>query len=177
MLGRAAATLLLTLAIAPQLAFAKVVEDHQYQFRADLPGVLSTTVQESDQQTSPLMWRAYTSMSPGRQAASGYTAGVKVFETESADVRVLFEAGENDASQSLGITLVGRRDGTFGADKLPSLTLSYQSGREGATDMVRATVLLVVKGKRLYEVTFSYNGTADQTVTLTRFFRSFAILK
>jgi hypothetical protein len=175
--ARTAATLLLTLALAPQPAFAEVVEDGRYHFRADLPGVLSTTVQESDQKTGPLLWRAYTSTSPGRQAASGYSAAVKVFETDSADVRTLFEAGENDASQSLGITLIGRRDGTFGADRLPSLTLSYQSGRDGALDMVRATVLLVVKGKRLYEVTFSFNGVADQTATATRFFRSFAILK
>jgi hypothetical protein len=177
MLGRASATLLLTLALAPQPAFAKVVEDGRYHFRADLPGVLSTSVQESDQQTGPLMWRAYTSTSPGRQPASGYTAAVKAFETDSADVRTLFEAGENDASQSLGIMLVGRRDGTFGAGRLPSLTLSYQSGRDGAADMVRATVLLVVKGTRLYEVTFSFSGAADQTATATRFFRSFAILE
>jgi hypothetical protein len=176
MLGRAAAALLLTLALAPRPAFAKVVEDRLYHFRADLPGVLSPTVQESDQKASPLKWRAYTSMSSGRQAASGYSAAVKVFETDSTDVRVLLEAGENDASQSLGITLIGRRDGTFGADKLPSLTLSYQSGKDGP-DMVRATVMLVVEGKRLYELTFSFNGAADQAVTAKRFFRSFAILK
>ena len=102
---------------------------------------------------------------------------MKVFETDSADVRALFEAGENDASQALGITLIGRRNGTFGPEKNPSLTLSFQSGRDGAPDMVRATVLLIVKGKRLYEITFSFNGAADQTALARRFFGSFEILK
>jgi hypothetical protein len=106
-----------------------------------------------------------------------HTAAVKVWETDSTDVRALFAAGESDASQSLGITLIGRRDGTFGADKLPSLTLSFQSGRDGAADEVRATVLLVVKGKRLYEVTFSFNGAVDQSPAAKRFLQSFEILK
>jgi hypothetical protein len=100
-----------------------------------------------------------------------------VFETGSTDAKVLFDAGENDASQSLGVPLVGRRDGTFGPDKLRSLTLSYQSGRDGAADMLRATVLLVVKGTRLYEVTFSFSGAADQSAIGKKFFSSFAILE
>ena len=154
-----------------------IVEDSRYRFRADLPGILSRRVEESDGKGGPLAWRAYTSSSPARQGAAGYTAAVKVFETDSTDVRALFDAGENDASQSLGISLIGRRDGTFGADKLPSLTLTYQSGRDGAADMVRATVWLVVKGKRLYEVTFAFNGPADQSAVGKTFFRSFEILK
>ena len=154
-----------------------VVEDSRYRFRADLPGVVSRRVEESDAKSGPLVWRTYTSSSPARQGAAGYTAAVKVFETDSTDVRALFNAGENDASQSLGMTLIGRRDGTFGSDTLPSLTLSFQSGRDGTTDVVRATVLLVVKGKRLYEVTFSSTGAADQTALAKRFFGSFEILK
>jgi hypothetical protein len=157
--------------------FAKVVEDTRYHFRVDLPGILSPKVEESDGKGGPLAWRAYTSSSPDRRAAAGYSAAVKVFETDSTDVRALFSAGENDASQSLGITLIGRADGTFGAERLRSLTLSFQSGRDGAADMVRATVLLVVKGRRLYEVTFSSNGAADQAAVAKRFFGSFEILK
>jgi hypothetical protein len=154
----------------------KVVEDRRYRFRIDLPGVVSTTVQESDRKSGPLTWRAYTSASPAGRAASSYTAAIKVFETDSTDARMLFDAGENDASQSLGISLVGRRDGTFGPEHLKSVTLSFQSGRDGAADMVRATVLLVVKGKRLYEVSFSFTGAVDQSAAATRLFRSFAIL-
>ena len=153
-----------------------VVQDSRYHFRADFPGLLSARVEESDGKGGPLAWRAYTSRSRG-QRTGGYTAAVKVFETDSTDARALFGAGENDASQSLAITLIGRRDGTFGSDKLPSLTLSFQSGRDGAADMVRASVLLVVKGKRLYEVTFSFTGAADQTAMAKRFFGSFEILK
>jgi hypothetical protein len=169
------ATVLLAILLAQPLAFAKVVEDSRYMFRADLPGLLSDKVEESEGKGGTLAWRAYTSSSPARQAA-GYTAAVKVFDTDSTDANVLFEAGENDASQSLGVPLIGRRDGTFGPDKLRSLTLSYQSGRDGAADMLRATVLLVVKGKRLYEVTFSFSGAADQSAVGKKFFSSFAIL-
>jgi hypothetical protein len=158
------------------MAFAMIVEDSRYHFRADFPGILSAKVEESDGKGGPLAWRAYTSRSREGQGP-GYTAAVKVFETDSADVRALFDAGENDASQALGITLIGRRNGAFGAGRLPSLTLSFQSGRDGAPDMVRATVLLVVKGKRLYEVTFSFNGAADQSALGKRFFGSFEILK
>jgi hypothetical protein len=157
--------------------FARVVEDTRYRFRVDLPGILSPKVEESDGNSGPLAWRTYTSSSPDRRAAASYNAAVKVFETDSTDVRALFSAGENDASQSLGITLIGRADGTFGAERLRSLTLSFQSGRDGAADMVRATVLLVVKGRRLYEVTFSSNGAADQAAVAKRFFVSFEILK
>jgi hypothetical protein len=154
-----------------------VVEDARYRFRADLPGIVSGKVEESDARSSALAWRTYTSSSPARQGAAGYTAAVKAFETNSTDVRMLLEAGENDASQALGIPLIGRRDGTFGTDRLPSLTLSYQSGRDGAADMVRATVWLVVKGKRFYEVTFAFNGAADQSAVGKKFFRSFEILR
>jgi len=174
---RKRAILSLAILLAQPVAFAKVVEDSRYRFRADLPGIVSGRVEESDARGSALTWRTYTSSSPARQGAAGYTAAVKVFETNSTDVRMLFEAGENDASQALGVPLVGRRDGTFGADKLPSLTLSFQSGRDGAADMVRATVWLVVKGKRLYEVTFAFNGAADQSAVGKKFFQSFEILK
>jgi hypothetical protein len=158
-------------------AFARVVEDSRYHFRADLPGIPSAKVEESDGMGGPLAWRSYTSSSPDRRGAAGYTAAVKVFETDTTDVRALFSAGENDASQSLGLTLIGRVDGTFGADRLRSLTLSFQNGRDGAADVMRATVLLVVKGTRLYEVTFSFSGAADQTAVARRFFGSFEILK
>ena len=90
---------------------------------------------------------------------------------------MLFEAGESDASQAIGATLIGRRDGTFGAARLPSRTLSFQNGRDGAPDMLRATVLLVVNGKRLYVLTFSFMGAADQTALAKRFLASFEILK
>ena len=159
------------------MASGKVVEDRRYHFRAELPGILSAKVEESDGKGGSLAWRAYTSTSPGGRGAGGYAAAVKVFETDSTDSRALFNAGENDASQSLGMTLIGRRDGVFGSDRLPSLTLSFQSGRDGTADVVRATVLLVVKGKRLYEVTFSFGGAADQTALAKRFFASFEILK
>ncbi|MGH9143683.1 MAG: hypothetical protein ACRD2I_21310 [Vicinamibacterales bacterium] len=171
------AALLLIIVFAQVDVSAKVVEDRHYRFRADLPGILSDRIDESDGKGGPLAWRTYTSRSPSRQTGAEYTAAVKVFETNSTDTRVLFEAGENDASQSLGITLVGRRDGTFGVDRLPSVTLSFQSGRDGAPDMQRATVLLVVKGRRLYEVTFAFNGAADQSATGKTFFQTFKILK
>ena len=100
-----------------------------------------------------------------------------MFETDSSDARVLFEAGESDASQSIGASLIGRRDGTAGVGKLPSRTLSFQSGRDGAADMQRATVLLVVKGRRLYELTFSYSGPTDQSPVAKAFFASFQVLK
>jgi hypothetical protein len=157
-------------------ARTKVVEDSRYKFRADFPGVLSDKVEESDGKGGTLAWRAYTSSSPVRATAS-YTAAVKVFDTNSTDAVVLFNAGENDASQSLGIPLTGRRDGAFGPDKLPSRTLSFQSGRDGAADMTRATVLLVVKGTRLYLVSFSFGGAADLSAVGKTFFSSFAILK
>jgi hypothetical protein len=43
--------------------------------------------------------------------------------------------------------------------------------------MQRATVLLVVKGRRLYELTFSYLGPADQSAVANAFFASFQVLK
>lgn len=152
-----------------------MIEDKRYGFRVDLPGVVSKRIDESDRQ-SPLAWRAYTSHSPGARPDAGFNAAVKVFETDSTDSRALFAAGENDASQSLGITMIGRVDGRFGAAQLPSVTLSFQSGRDGAADMVRATVLLVVKGRRIYEVTFAVNGADDHAAIRKRLFASFVVL-
>jgi len=153
----------------------KVVEDRRYGFRADFPGVMSDRVEEFDSKGGALTWRLYTSSSPESPSGDSYTAAVKVFDTDTTDARQLFVAGENDATQSLGATLLGRKDGTFGADKLPSLTLSYQSGQDGAAGALKGTVLLVVKDKRLYEVSFSFRG-ADHTSIGTRFFDSFQIL-
>ena len=154
----------------------KVVEDHHYQFRADFPGVVSDKVEDFDGSGGALAWRLYTSGSPATQTGVSYTAAVKVFDTDTTDVRQLFAAGENDATQSLGATLLGRKDGAFGDDKLPSVTLSYQSVADAAAGPLKGTVLLVVKGRRLYEVTFSFRG-ADQTAIGTKFFQSFQILK
>jgi hypothetical protein len=164
-----------TIMLEQATASPKAIEDKRYGFRVDLPGVVDTKIDESDRQ-SPLTWRAYTSSSSDRRPNAGFTAAVKVFETNSDDTRALFAAGENDASQSLGIPLIGRVDGTFGPTKLPSLTLSFQSGRDGAADMVRAKVLLVVKGRRIYEVTFSANGADDQAAVGKALFASFAVL-
>ena len=175
MIIRTQALLCLVLLLGQATASARIVEDKRYRFRVDLPGVLSSRVDESDAKTGPLVWRAYTSASPAGQR-DGYTAAVKVFETDSTDVRMLFEAGESDASQATGASLIGRRDGTFGAARLPSRTLSFQNGRDGAADMLRATVLLVVKGKRLYQLTFSYSGAADQAAIAKKFLASFEIL-
>jgi hypothetical protein len=169
------AAVLTTLVLAQAIPSAKTIEDRRYGFRVDLPGVVSAKIDESDGK-GPLAWRAYTSSSPGARSNTGFTAAVKVFDTQSNDARALLGAGENDASQSLGITLIGRVDGTFGAAKLPSVTLSFQSGRDGAADMVRATVLLVVKGRRFYEVTFSANGADEQAAVRKAFFASFALL-
>ena len=170
------ALIVLAILFSQANGMAKIIEDGRYGFRVDLPGIVSARVEESDAKSGPLVWRAYTSRSPDRQRDS-YTAAVKVFETDSSDARVLFEAGESDASQSIGASLIGRSDGTVGAGKLPSRTLSFQSGRDGAADMQRATVLLVVKGRRLYELTFSYSGPTDQSPVAKVFFASFQVLK
>jgi|KBSMisStaDraftv2_1062788.scaffolds.fasta_scaffold190096_2 hypothetical protein len=170
------AMLLLAILLAQATGIAKVIEDSRYRFRVDLPGIVSDRIDQSDAKTGPLVWRAYTSSSPNGQR-DAYTASIKVFETDSSDTRVLFEAGESDASQSLGATLIGRRDGTFGAAGLPSRTLTFQNGRDGAADMLRATVLLVVNGKRLYVLTFSFTGGTDQTPLARKLFASFEILK
>jgi hypothetical protein len=170
------ALIMLVFLLSQANSMAKIVEDSRYRFRVDLPGVVSANVEESDAKSGPLVWRSYTSRSPqGRR--DSYTAAVKVFDTDSSDVRVLFEAGESDASQSIGASLIGRRDGTVGVGKLPSRTLSFQSGRDGAADMQRATVLLVVKGRRLYELTFSVVGPTDQSAVARTFFGSFEVLK
>ena len=168
--------LLLAILVVPAAVSAKVVEDSQYKFRADFPGVLSDKAEDFDARNGSLTWRAYTSGSPAGQTAVVYTATVKVFDTDSTDVALLFNAGESDASQTLGVSLIGRKDGTFGAEKLPSLTLSYQGAMTAGGTPVKGKVLLVVKGKRLYEVAFSFSG-ADQTATGEKFFRSFEILK
>ena len=152
-----------------------MIEDKRYGFRVALPGVVSARIDESDGK-GPLAWRAYTSRSPGARRNAGFNAAVKVFETDSSDARALFDAGENDASQALASPLIGRVDGTFGAAKLPSVTLSFQSGRDGAADMVRATVLLVAKGRRIYEVTFSVNGADDRAAVRKALFASFVLL-
>jgi hypothetical protein len=47
---------------------------------------------------------------------------------------------------------------------------------DGAAGVLKGRVLLVVKGSRLYEVSFSYRGS-DQSAVETKFFESFAILK
>jgi hypothetical protein len=171
-----AAVLLLAILLAQTAGIAKVIEDSRYGFRVDLPGIVSDKIDQSDAKAGPLVWRAYTSSSPGGQRGS-YTASIKVFDTDSSDARVLFEAGESDASQAIGASLIGRRDGTFGAGKLQSRTLTFQNGRDGAADMLRATVLLVVNGKRLYVLTFSFTGAADQTALAKKFLASFEILK
>jgi hypothetical protein len=170
------AMLVLAILLAQATGVAKIIEDNRYRFRVDLPGIVSDKIEQSDAKTGPLVWRAYTSGSPDGQR-DGYTASIKVFETDSSDARMLFEAGESDASQSIGASLIGRRDGTFGPGKLPSRTLSFQNGRDDAPDMLRATVLLVVNGKRLYVLTFSFTGAADRSALATKFLASFEILK
>src|SRR4051794_10133771 len=105
---RKPAVLLLAMLVAQSAASAKVIEDARYRVRVDLPGIVSDTVEESDAKHGPLVWRAYTSSSPAGQRDS-YTAAVKVFDTDSPDPRVLFEAGESDASEALGASLIGRR--------------------------------------------------------------------
>jgi hypothetical protein len=170
------ALMVLAILLSQASGLATIVEDSRYRFRVDLPGIVSARVEESDAKSGPLIWRAYSSRSPDGQRNS-YIAAVKVFDTDSSDARVLFEAGESDASQAIGTSLIGRRDGTVGVAKLLSRTLSFQSGRDGAADMQRATVLLVVKGRRLYELTFSYSGPTDQSAIAKTFFASFEVLK
>jgi len=67
-----------------------VVEDRRYRFRADLPGVVSRRVEESDAKSGPLVWRTYTSSSPARRGADGYTAdtGHIVAFTDGLDYKV-----------------------------------------------------------------------------------------
>ena len=153
---------------------SKVVEDTRYRFRADFPGVMTDKVEEFDSRDGALAWRLYTSRSPDGQRGVSYTATVKVFETDTTDARQLFQAGESDATQSIGATLIGREDGAFGVDKLPSRTLTYQSGT--GAGMLKGKVLLIVKDQRLYVVTFYFSGS-DQTAVSTTFFQSFEILK
>jgi len=155
--------------------FARVVEDSRYKFRADFPGMLSEKVEDFAATGGALAWRLYTSRSPDTEKAFSYTATIKVFDTEGADIPQLFAAGESDASQSIGIPLMGRTDCAFGADKLPCKTLSYQSGAANSMGAVKGTVMLVVKGKRLYQITFYFSG-ADQTTVGEKFFQSFEIL-
>lgn len=167
------------MATQPSRPAARVVEDGKYGFRAAFPGILAARPEDFDAKNGALAWRAYTSTSPDGQA-SNYTATVKVFDTDSTDVRALFNAGESDASQTLGATLIGRADGTFGPDKLPSLTLSFQSGTpngRGGVTMITGKVLLVVKGKRLYEVAFAVSGSGGYDAVRDQFFHSFEILK
>src|SRR5262245_65178692 len=153
--------------------FTRVVEDDRYKFRADFPGTVSERVEDFN--ASSLSWRLYTSRSPDNEKAFSYTATVKVFDTDSADVRQLLAAGESDATQSIGVALMGRTNCEFGADKLPCMTLSYQSGASNAMGAVKGKTMLVVKGKRIYQVTFYFSG-ADQTAVGEKFFQSFEIL-
>jgi hypothetical protein len=162
--------------IEPAIAFDRVVEDDHYKFRADFPGNVSERVEDFGARGAPLTWRLYTSSSPESQTNGSYNAAVKIFDTDTTDVRQLLMAGENDAVQSLGIPLLGRKDATYGAEKLPAMTLSFQSGTDGAAGVIKGSVLLVVKGSRLYEVSFSYRGS-DQSEVQRKFFRSFEILK
>jgi len=155
--------------------FAKVVEDSRYKFRADFPGTLSEKVEDFAATGGALAWRLYTSRSPDNEKAFSYTATVKVFDTDSEDVRQLLAAGESDATQSIGVALMGRANCEFGADKLPCMTLSYQSGAGNAMGAVKGKTMLVVKGKRIYQVTFYFSG-ADQTAVGEKFFQSFEIL-
>jgi len=153
--------------------FTRVVEDDRFKFRADFPGMVSERVEDFN--ASSLAWRLYTSRSPDNEKTFSYTATVKVFDTDGADVPQLFAAGESDASQSIGIPLMGRADCSFGADKLPCKTLSYQSGTANSMGAVKGKVMLIVKGKRLYQITFYFSG-ADQTAVGEKFFQSFEIL-
>jgi hypothetical protein len=173
--------LVAVVALAQTAALAKVVEDSEYQFRADFPGAPPDTtkdykLEDFKGKDGKLSWRTYTSGSPAGETGSTYSATVKVFETDTTDVKVLFAAGESDAVQVVSLPLIGRTDGTFGPDKLPSLTLMYQGGERAPGGTVNGKVLLVAKGKRLYEVAFHFSGT-DQTAVGERFFRSFEILK
>jgi hypothetical protein len=156
-------------------AFARVVEDSRYKFRADFPGVVSERVEDFAATGGALAWRLYTSRSPDSEKTFNYTATIKVFDTDSADVRQLFVAGESDATQSIGVALMGRSNCEFGADKLPCMTLQYQSGTANSMGAVKGKVMLVVKGKRLYQITFYFSG-ADQTAVGEKFFQSFEIL-
>jgi hypothetical protein len=160
----------------PAVAFDRVVEDDRYKFRAELPGNVSERVEDFGASGAPLTWRLYTSSSPESQTSGSFNAAVKIFDTDTTDVRQLFMAGENDAVQSLGIPLLGRKDATYGAEKLPALTLTFQSGADSAAGVLKGSVLLVVKGSRLYEVSFLSRGS-DQGEVERKFFRSFEILK
>jgi hypothetical protein len=155
--------------------FARIIEDDRYKFRADFPGTLSEKVEDFAATGGALAWRLYTSRSPDNEKAFSYTATIKVFDTDSADVRQLFVAGESDATQSIGVALMGRTNCEFGADKLPCMTLQYQSGAANSMGAVRGKVMLVVKAKRLYQITFYFSG-ADQTAVGEKFFQSFEIL-
>jgi hypothetical protein len=161
--------------MATPRALAKVVEDSRYKFRADFPGVLSEKVEDFAATGGALAWRLYTSRSPDNEKTFSYTATVKVFDTDSAEVRQLLAAGESDASQSIGVALMGRTNCEFGADKLPCMMLQYQSGAANSMGAVTGKVMLVVKGKRLYQVTFYFSG-ADQAAVGEKFFQSFEIL-
>jgi len=154
-------------------AFARVVEDDRYKFRADFPGTVSERVEDFN--ASSLSWRLYTSRSPDNEKAFSYTATVKAFDTDASDVAELFAAGESDASQSIGVPLMGRADCSFGAGKLPCKTLSYQSGAANSMGAVKGKVMLIVKGKRLYQITFYFSG-ADQSAVGEKFLQSFEIL-
>jgi hypothetical protein len=73
----------------------RVVEDDRYKFRADLPGNVSERVEDFGVKGAALTWRLYTSSSPESQSNNSYNASVKIFDTDTTDVRQLFTAGEN----------------------------------------------------------------------------------
>lgn len=167
--------------LAQNAALAKVVEDNRYKFRADLPGSDASDpsrdykLEEFETKGGTLTWRSYTSSGPITKPGAAYTAVVKVYDTDSTSVRLLFNAGERDADQSISATMIGRATGTFGPDKLPSVTLTYQGNTMVSGEVLKGRVLLVVKGKRLYAVLFYFAG-ADQTAVGEKFFQSFEIL-
>jgi len=172
--------LLAAIVLVPTATYAKVIEDGQYKFRADLPGrdpsdpTKDYKLEDFETKGGTLTWRSYTSAGPVTKGDAAYTAAVKVFDTDSTNVRLLFNAGERDAEQSIGATLIGRAAGTFGHDKLPSVTLTY-AGTTISGEALKGKVLLIVKGARLYAVTFYFAGT-DQTAVGDKFFQSFEIL-
>ncbi len=174
------ATIGLAILLAQSAASAKIVEDHQYNFRADFPGkdpsdpTRDYKLENFDAKGGALKWRSYTSSGPETKTGASYTAVVKVYDTDSSNARELFNAGEADATQSLAATLIKRADGTFGPAKLPSVTLTYQ-GATASGGPLKGTVLLVAKGTRLYSVMFYFSGP-DQTALGEKFIRSFEIL-
>jgi hypothetical protein len=167
--------------LAQRAALAKLVEDSAYKFRADFPGrdpsdaTKDYKLENFETKGGTMTWRSYTSSGAVTEGGAAFTAAVKVYDTDSTNVRLLFNAGERDAEQLIGAMLIGRADGTFGPDKLPCVTLTFQGSTTVSGEVLKGKVLLVVKGKRLYAVIFYFAG-ADQTAVGDKFFQSFEIL-